>query len=327
MKNLSYVSTGSAEEAVEAVQAHAGAIFLAGGTTVVDLLREGVFTPEVLVDIGSLRLREIRVDGDSTSIGAMVSNSDVARNPAIRAMFPVVSQAILSGASGQIRNMASTGGNLLQRTRCPYYRDLTAPCNKRTPGAGCAALEGFNRSHAILGGSARCVATHPSDFAVALTALDAVVRVSGPQGERDIPITQFYLQPGETPDRETSLETGELVVAVKLPHVPSSGRSVYLKVRDRQSFEFALASAAVTLEIKDGAMKSVRIAMGGVGTVPWRAHEAEARLEGQPPTELNFAAAAQAALADARPLRHNAFKVPLARNTLVVALRNVTGSS
>jgi xanthine dehydrogenase YagS FAD-binding subunit len=327
MKDISYVSAGTAEEAAGAAQGNVGSMFLAGGTTVVDLLREGVFAPEVVVDIGSLRLREVRVDGDSTLIGAMVSNADVASNPAIRAMFPVVSQALLSGASAQIRNMASTGGNLLQRTRCPYYRDLTAPCNKRAPGTGCAALQGFNRSHAILGGSDRCVATHASDFAVALTALDAVVRVMGPRGEREIPATQFFLQPGDTPERETTLEQGELIVAVKLPHVPPSGRSLYLKVRDRQSFEFALASAAVAAEVTDGVMRSVRIAMGGIGTVPWRAREAEERLEGKPPTRLNFTVAAEAALAQARPLRHNAFKVALAKNTLVAALQQLTGIS
>jgi xanthine dehydrogenase YagS FAD-binding subunit len=327
MREVSYLLARSPEEATDAALAHPASMFLAGGTAVVDLLREGVFAPDVIVDIGALRLRDVRVDGDSTSIGAMVSNADVAWNPAIRAMFPVVSQAILSGASGQIRNMASTGGNLLQRTRCPYYRDLTAPCNKRTPGAGCAALEGFNRSHAILGGSNRCVATHPSDFAVALTALDAVVRVKGPHGERDIPITQFFLQPGETPERETSLEKGELIVAVKLPHTPSSARSLYLKVRDRQSFEFALASAAVAAEMRDGVMTGVRIAMGGVGTVPWRAPEAEALLEGKAPTVLNFVAAAEAALASARPLRHNAFKLALAGNTLIAALKALTGVS
>jgi xanthine dehydrogenase YagS FAD-binding subunit len=325
MREVSYLTARSPEEAIEAAQRHPGSMFLAGGTTVVDLLREGVFTPEVIVDIGALRLRDIRVDGDSTSIGAMVSNADVAWNPAIRAMFPVVSQALLSGASGQIRNMASTCGNLLQRTRCPYYRDLTAPCNKREPGSGCAALEGFNRSHAILGGSDRCVATHPSDFAVALTALDAVVRVKGPGGERDIPIAQFYLQPGETPERETSLEKGELIVAVKIPHTPPSTRSLYLKVRDRQSFEFALASAAVAAEMRDGVMTGVRIAMGGVGTVPWKAREAEAHLEGKAATVLNFVAAAQAALAAARPLRHNAFKLALAGNTMVAALKELTG--
>lgn len=323
MKDISYISARSAPEAITAAEHNAGAMYLAGGTTVVDLLREGVFEPEVVVDIGSVQLGDVRVDGDSTTIGAMVSNSDVAWNPAIRAMFPVISQAILSGASGQIRNMASTGGNLRQRTRCPYYRDLTAPCNKRAPGSGCAALAGFNRSHAILGGSEHCIATHPSDFAVALTAVGAIVQVRGSQGQRDVAIGDFYLQPGSTPERETSLAEGELIVAVKLPHAPASTRSLYLKVRDRQSFEFALASAAVVADLKDGRLKDVRIAMGGIATVPWRARSAEALLEGKEPSDLIFTAAADAALEGARPLRHNAFKVPLAKKTLVAALHGL----
>jgi xanthine dehydrogenase YagS FAD-binding subunit len=327
MKDIAFLATRSAAQAVDASRQDPGALYLAGGTTVVDLLREGVFTPEVVVDISSLPLREIRVDGEWTTIGAMVSNSDVAWNPAIRAMFPVVSQAILAGASGQIRNMASTAGNLMQRTRCPYYRDLTAACNRRAPGTGCAALKGFNRSHAILGGSDHCVATHPSDFAVALTALDAVLHLQGSQGERDLPITQFYLQPGATPEREHSLRPGELILAVKLPHSVTEGRSLYLKVRDRQSFEFALASAAVAAEVKDGLLTRVRIALGGVGTVPWRARSAEAVLEGKAPTAALFSAAADEALADARPLHHNAFKVDLAKRTLTTALRRLTEPS
>jgi xanthine dehydrogenase YagS FAD-binding subunit len=327
VKDISYVAAKSSSHAIAAASRDSGSMYMAGGTTVVDLLREGIFAPEVIVDVSSIPLRDIRVDGDSTAIGAMVSNSDVAWNPAIRAMFPVVSQAILSGASGQIRNMASTGGNLLQRTRCPYFRDLTAPCNRRSPGTGCAAIDGFNRSHAILGGSEHCIATHPSDFAVALTALGAVVRVQGSQGEREIPIEQFYLQPGSTPDRETTLKPGELILAVKLPHSPASGRSLYLKVRDRQSYEFALASAAVAAELNGGLLRNVRIALGGVGTVPWRAREAETVLEGKPPSELIFESAADAALAGAHPLRHNAFKVPLAKKTLVTALLRLTETS
>jgi xanthine dehydrogenase YagS FAD-binding subunit len=257
----------------------------------------------------------------------MVSNSEVAGNPAIRAMFPVVSQAILAGASGQIRNMASTGGNLLQRTRCPYYRDLTAPCNRRSPGTGCAAIEGFNRSHAVLGGSEHCIATHPSDFAVALVALDALVRVRGPRGEREIPVAQLYLEPGDTPERETTLEPGELILAVRLLHSSTKGRSLYVKVRDRQSFEFALASAAVSAEKGDGALRNVRIALGGVGTVPWRARAAESVLEGNAPSESLFSSAADVAMAGAKPMRHNAFKVPLAKKTLIAALQRMAAMS
>jgi xanthine dehydrogenase YagS FAD-binding subunit len=323
MNEISYLRADSVAAALEAYGRNPGAMYLAGGTTVVDLLREGVFVPDVVVDINSLPLREIRVDGEFTVIGAMVSNADLAWNRAIQSMFPAVSQALLSGAAGQIRNMATTGGNLLQRTRCPYYRDLTAACNRRTPGSGCAALTGFNRSHAILGGSDRCIATHPSDFAVALTALDARVQAAGPLGEREIPITEFYLQPGDTPERETTLAPGELILAVKLPHSAATGRSLYLKVRDRQSFEFALASVAVAAEIADGVMKGVRIALGGVGTVPWRARPAEELLEGRAPSMELFSSAARAALADAHPRRHNAFKAPLARQTLVSALRRL----
>jgi xanthine dehydrogenase YagS FAD-binding subunit len=242
-------------------------------------------------------------------------------------MFAAVSQALLSGAAGQIRNMASTGGNLLQRTRCPYYRDMTAACNRRQPGTGCAALEGCNRSHAILGGSEHCIATHPSDFAVALVAFDALVHVLGPAGERDIPIAEFYLQPGATPERETVLQPGELILAVKLPHSAAALRSLYLKVRDRQSFEFALASAAVAADFSQGTMANARIALGGVGTVPWRARSAERLLEGHAPSPELFSAVAEEALAGAQPRRFNAFKVPLAKRTLVTALQQLAEMS
>ena len=327
MKDISYLQADTVAGALDAAQRNPGSMYLAGGTTVVDLLREGVFVPDVVVDINSLPLREIRVDRDFTSIGAMVSNSDLAWNPAIQAMFPAVSQALLSGAAGQIRNMASTGGNLLQRTRCPYYRDVTASCNRRSPGTGCAALDGFNRSHAILGGSDQCIATHPSDFAVALTAFDARIQALGPDGEREIPITELYLKPGGTPERETVLRPGELIIAVRLPHPATARRSLYLKVRDRQSFEFALASAAVAGDVGPGSMTNVRIALGGVGTVPWRAREAEDALEGRAPSESAFSAAADAALAGAWPRRHNAFKVPLAKRTLVTALQRLAALS
>ncbi len=320
MKELAYAQAGTVADALAAMRRHPGAMYLAGGTTVVDLLREGVFTPEVVVDIGRLPLREVQVGRDVTTIGALVPNSDLAWNPAIKAMFPALSQALLSGASGQIRNMATTGGNLLQRTRCPYYRELTAACNRRSPGTGCAALDGFNRSHAILGGSDHCIATHPSDFAVALTALDARVQVLGAEGEREIPITAFYLQPGDTPARETVLEPGELILGVRLPHSESARHSHYVKVRDRQSFEFALASAAVAAEVSEGVWRNVRVALGGVATVPWRARTAEQTLEGRRPSAALFTAAAEGELAGARPRRHNAFKVPLLRQTLNAAL-------
>ncbi len=327
MNEFSYVRADSVPGALAAASGVPGSVYLAGGTTVVDLLRQGVLAPQVVVDIGPLPLREIRVDGDYTVVGALVSNAELAWNPAVKAMFPVVSQALLSGASGQIRNMATTGGNLLQRTRCPYLRDLTAACNRRSPGTGCAAQDGFNRSHAILGGSAHCVATHASDFAVALTALDARIQVQGPGGGREIPITEFYLQPGDTPERETVLGPGELIVAVRIAHPAASERSLYLKVRDRQSFEFALASAAVVAEFDGGIMRRVRIAIGGVATIPWRARPAERILEGRAPSAALFSEAAGAALSAARPLRHNAFKVPLANHLLVSALRQLAESA
>jgi xanthine dehydrogenase YagS FAD-binding subunit len=320
MTDLAYARVDTVAGALEALRQNPDALLLAGGTTVVDLLREGVFRPAVVLDIGGLPLRAIQVDGDRTTIGAMVANSDLAWHPAVKATFPVLSQALLSGASGQIRNMATTGGNLLQRTRCPYYRDLAAACNKRAPGTGCAAIGGYNRSHAILGGSEHCIATHPSDFAVALTALDARVRVAGPAGEREIPINDFYLPPGNTPEQETRLGAGELIVAVVLPHSDSARHSLYLKVRDRQSFEFALASAAVAAEVADGIWRNVRIALGGVATVPWRARTAEQALEGRRPSPAAFAAAAAAELSAAHPRRHNAFKLALAQQTLASAL-------
>jgi xanthine dehydrogenase YagS FAD-binding subunit len=322
MNEVAYIRADSVGTALDAA-GRADSMFLAGGTTVVDLMREGVFVPKVLVGIDPLPLRDVQVDSDWTSVGAMVSNSDLAWNPAIRVMFPVLSQAILSGASGQIRNMASTGGNLLQRTRCPYYRELTSPCNKRLPGSGCAAIEGFNRSHAILGTSENCIATHASDFAVALVALDARVMTKGPSGGRDIAITDLHCEPGSSPSRESVLLPGELIVAVRLPHTAFARHSLYLKVRDRSSFEFALASAAVAAEMKDGRFADIRIALGGVGTVPWRARAAEDTLRGKTPTTLLLAAAADAELAAAVPRRHNAFKVALAKKTLIAALQDL----
>jgi xanthine dehydrogenase YagS FAD-binding subunit len=323
VKSISYVRTDSVPVALEAFRQAPDSLFLAGGTTVVDLLREGVFAPAGVVDINALPLRDIRVDGSFVTVGALVSNSELAWNRAVQALYPVVSEALLSGASGQIRNMATTGGNLLQRTRCPYYRDLSAGCNRRAPGSGCAALGGYNRSHAVLGGSERCVATHASDFAVALTALDAVLMLSGAEGERQVPITEFYLQPGDTPERETVLRPGELITAVRIPHPGPAEKSRYLKVRDRQSFEFALASAAVAVEIRNGSMTRVRIALGGVATVPWRARAAEKVLEGQVPSAGRIADAAEAALAGARPLPDNAFKIPLAKRVLAKALHSL----
>ncbi len=323
MHDLRYVRTRDPADAVGRVSVEPAAAFLAGGTTLVDLMKLDEAAPRLLVDITRLPLAAIEATPSGLRIGALARNSDVACHAAIRVRYPALSEAILSGATPQLRNMATVGGNLLQRTRCAYFRDVHSACNKRQPGSGCAALEGFNRTHALLGTSDRCVATHPSDMCVALVALDAVVHVQGPGGERAIPIEAFYIAYGEDPARETVLEPGELVTAVELPAVPCFARSHYLKVRDRASYEFALASAAVALDLDGGVIREARVALGGVATKPWRVREAERALVGARPEPAAFEAAAEAALRDARPLRFNAFKVPLAKRTLVRALEVV----
>ena len=300
--------------------------FVAGGTTLIDLMKLDVETPRRVIDINRLELTqtERRTDG-SLRIGAMVRNSDLAHEPNVVRDYLVLSEALLSGATGQLRNMASTGGNLLQRTRCMYFRDLTyTECNKRTPGSGCAALDGPNRIHAILGTSQHCIATHPSDMAVAMMALEASVHILGTQGERDVPIGDFYLLPGNTPHLENVLKPGDLITYVTLPPPISGARSHYLKLRDRASYEFALASAAVIVQVENGRIRKARIAFGGIGTRPWRSPEAEHALEGKPAHEASFRAAADAALHDAKPQRDNAFKVELAKRCLIRALTTVT---
>jgi xanthine dehydrogenase YagS FAD-binding subunit len=259
-------------------------------------------------------------------IGAAVPNSDLAADRTIRRRYPVLSEALLSGASGQLRNLATTGGNLLQRTRCVYFQDVTTPCNKREPGSGCSALEGYNRDHAVLGASEHCVATHPSDMAVAMVALDAVVRTQGTAGDRAIPLVDLHRLPGEQPQRDTVLEHGELITAIDLPPLGFATNSRYRKVRDRASYAFALVSLAAALDVVDGAVRDVRIALGGVAHKPWRATTAEEALQGAPATEDSFRAAAEAELADARPLAGNAFKIPLARNVIVGTLLDLSGS-
>jgi len=291
----------------------------------VDLTRQDVLRPELLVDINDLPLDGVadRSDG-GLSIGALARMSDVARAEGVIARFPMISQALVLGASAQLRNMASMGGNLCQRVRCGYFRDPTWPCNKRDPGSGCAALDGFHRGHAILGTSDKCIATHPSDVAVALAALDAVVLTRGPSGERAIGIDDFFLLPGDTPEREHPLEHGELITAIEVPAAPVARRSLYLKFRDRQSYEFALASVAAAIRVEDGTVAEVRLALGGVATKPWRARRAEASLLGQPATEASFAAAARQELAQATPRQQNAFKVELAQRAIVRALNTLT---
>jgi xanthine dehydrogenase YagS FAD-binding subunit len=328
MQSFGYVKATGVEKAI----AGAGAgKFLAGGTTLVDLMKLEVEQPSGLVDINLLPLDKIEAAAHGgLRIGAMVRNSDLAWHPTVKEHYAVLSEALLSGASPQLRNMATTGGNLLQRTRCAYFREPAAGqpggygCNKRTPGTGCAAMDGFNRIHAILGTSEHCIATHPSDMCVAMAALEAVIHVEGPNGKRTIAFEDFHKLPGDTPQIESALEPGELVIYVDLPKPVAGAKSVYLKLRDRASYEFALASAAVVAKVEGGRVRYVRVAMGGVGTKPWRSHEAEAALIGKAPTKANVRTAAEAALADAKPRRDNAFKVELARRCVAHALKMAT---
>ena len=320
MRPLRYARVTDVEGAVATVAADPDSAFLAGGTTEVDLIRLGVARPSTLVDINALPLADVDDLGAGLRIGALARMSDVARDPRVVARYPAVAEALLLGASEQLRTMASIGGNLCQRTRCPYFRDDVSPCNKREPGSGCAALDGISRGHAILGTSEHCIATHPSDLAVPLVAFDAIVHTVGPSGTRTIPIGDFYLAPGTTPGLEHPLAHGELIVAVELPPLPLAQGSLYLKYRDRQSYEFALVSVAAAVAVEDGVVSAARLALGGVGTVPWRARLAEQHLLGAPATPERFAAAAAAELAAATPRPDNAFKVALARRAIVRGL-------
>jgi xanthine dehydrogenase YagS FAD-binding subunit len=299
--------------------------FVGGGTTLIDLMKLNVERPAKIIDINGLPLNKIEALPDGgLRIGAVVRNSDLAHDPAVLLDYPVLSQALLSGASAQLRNMATTGGNLVQRTRCVYFRDTATPCNKREPGTGCSAIEGFNRTLAILGSSEHCIATNPSDMNVALTALEATIHIEGPKGERDVAIGDFFLLPGDTPHRETVLEPGELITFVTLPPPATGDKSVYLKLRDRASYEFALASAAVVANVREGKIARLRVALGGIGTKPWRSREAETALEGKPASEEQFRIGAEAALREARPQSENGFKVELAKRCLVRALKLAT---
>jgi xanthine dehydrogenase YagS FAD-binding subunit len=321
VKPFRYERAGDISGAVATLARERTGEFLAGGTNLVDLMKLDVMKPDVLVDIRRLTSAEIEDLSDGRlRVGAAVTNSELAADRRIRSRYPLLSQALLSGASGQLRNLATTGGNLLQRTRCAYFYDTTTPCNKREPGTGCSALEGCNSGHAILGASKHCVATHPSDMAVAMTALDAVVRVQGTGGEREIPITELYRLPGQEPQRDTTLKHAELITAVDLPPLSFSVNSRYRKVRERASYAFALVSVAAALEVRDGTVRDVRIALGGVAHTPWRARRAEDVLRGRPAIEENFRAAAELELAAAMPLRENAYKVPLAVNVMTRAL-------
>ncbi|MFF5009241.1 FAD binding domain-containing protein [Streptomyces phaeochromogenes] len=299
--------------------------YIAGGTTLVDLMRETVERPEHVVDINGLPYKDITVTQQGLHVGSLVRMSELAAHPEVRATYPVLSQALELGASAQLRNMASIGGNIMQRPRCPYFRDVHSACNRRDPGSGCDARQGDNRMQAILGTSTHCVATHPSDLAVALVALEAVIQVRGLDGTRSIPVQDFFLRPGETPQQEHSLRSGELITALTIPSGAHTRRSGYLKVRDRQSYEFALASAAVALDIRGGVVRGARVAVGGVGTVPWRLPKVEEALVGKRPGRRTWTAAAALAAEGAVPLSENAFKVKLLERTVRRQLMTIGG--
>ncbi len=326
MKPFRFERADDPQAAVALVAEHPSAAFLGGGTNLVDHMKLGIAAPELLVDVSRMQLDSIEErDGGGVRIGAAVRNSDLAAHPLIRERYPVLSQALVAGASGQLRNLATTAGNLLQRTRCVYFQDRTTPCNKRAPGTGCPAIRGYSRELAILGTSEHCIATHPSDMAVAVAALDAAVQVRGPHGPRTVPIGELHRLPGDAPERDTTLAHGELITAVDLP--PAAGRSVYRKVRDRASYAFALVSVAAVLDLEQGEIADVRIAVGGVAPKPWRALRAESQLRGRSPTAEAFRDAAEAELEAATPTEENAFKVPLARNTIVAVLQELSERS
>ncbi len=326
MTPFTYARAGDPAEAVR-LGAPVSAAYLGGGTNLVDLMRETIERPDTLIDVTGLSGAIDETDGGGLLIGAGVRNTALAEHRAVRTRYPVLARAILAGASPQIRNMATVGGNLLQRTRCTYFYDTDGSrCNKRAPGTGCDAIDGFNRIHAILGTSPSCVATHPSDMCVALAALDATVHLQGAGGARTLPFTDLHRLPGDRPERDTALQPGELITAVELPALPIAATSTYRKVRDRASYAFALVSVAAALEVDAGRVKDVRIALGGVAHKPWRALKAEASLRGGPATEAAFRAAAQAELADASPLRDNGFKVELTTRTIAAVLGELTGA-
>ncbi len=322
MRPFKYTRAADAGSAVRETAASPGTRFVAAGTNLLDLMKEDVERPTQLVDISRLKLSQVRSTAGGISIGALATNTDTANHPLVRQNHPLLSQAILAGASGQIRNMATNGGNINQRTRCPYFYDVSMPCNKREPNSGCGALAGINRNHAIFGWSEKCVAVFPSDMAVALAALDAVVKVQGTDGKaRSIPIADYHRLPGDQPEKDNTLQHGELVTEIEIPKNSFADRSYYLKVRDRASYAFALVSVAAALELKGNTIADARIALGGVAHKPWRAFDAEKLLKGKPATEATFKLAAEAAMKDAKPLEHNKFKVELGRRAIVRALQ------
>ncbi|MEU0520114.1 xanthine dehydrogenase family protein subunit M [Streptosporangium sp. NPDC006007] len=328
MRPFAYLRATDARSAVTASRERPNAMYLGGGTNLVDLMRLGVALPETLVDVTRISSGTVEEGPDGALlIGAGVRNGDLAADPLVRRRHPMLAQAVLAGASGQIRNMATVGGNLLQRTRCSYFQDVSKPCNKRLPGTGCPAREGDHRNLAVLGHSGDCVATHPSDMAVALAALGAIVHVEGRGGPRTVPMPGLHRLPGTEPERDTVLEPDDLITLVEVPALPFATRSRYRKVRDRASFAFAVVSVAAALDVADGVVRDCRIALGGVAHAPWRAESAEAALRGSAATEASFAEAVDAELAQARPLPENGFKVPLARNVLIRTLVDLAEAS
>jgi xanthine dehydrogenase YagS FAD-binding subunit len=326
MNQFQYVRATKPQVAIDVVAKDPTATFIAGGTNLVDLMKRGVMTPQKLVDINRLPLAKIERQGNALRVGALALNSAVANDAQVRERHPLLALALNAGASGQLRNMATVGGNMLQRTRCAYFYDLSMPCNKRQPGTGCGALEGINRMHAIFGASDKCIAVHPSDMSVALVALDATVLVSGPKGDRQIPFADLHRLPGDTPEKDTNLLPGELITAVDIPDSPFTKHVHYQKVRERASYAFALVSAAAALDLDGNTIKAARLALGGVAHKPWRLTAAEQALVGQPATEASFRRAAEVAMQGAKAFKHNAYKLKLAPNALVQALKTATAA-
>jgi xanthine dehydrogenase YagS FAD-binding subunit len=326
MNQFQYVRAAKPQAAIDAVAQDANAKFIAGGTNLVDLMKRGVMTPQKLVDINRLPFNKIEREGNGLRIGALALNSAVADDKQVRERQPLLALALNAGASGQLRNMATVGGNMLQRTRCAYFYDLTMPCNKREPGTGCGALEGINRMHAIFGFSDKCIAVHPSDMSVALVALDATVLVSGPKGDRRIAFADLHRLPGDHPEKDTTLEAGELITAVDVPDGPFTKHVHYQKVRERASYAFALLSVAAALDLDGTTIKGARLAMGGVAHKPWRLAAAEQALVGKPATEETFRQAAAVAMQGAKAFKHNAYKLRLGPNTIVQALRTAAAA-
>jgi xanthine dehydrogenase YagS FAD-binding subunit len=321
MMQFTYTKPITQKAAIDALRKDPAAQFIAGGTNLVDLMKRGVTTPQKLVDINDLPLKNISEYKGGLNIGALALNSDVSEHPLVIEKYPLLSLALKSGASAQLRNMATVGGNMMQRTRCPYFYDISMPCNKRSPGTGCSALEGYNRMHAIFGYSDKCIAVHPSDMCVALAALDANVLVDGPKGNRKIKFTDFHRLPGDAPDKDNTLQKGELITAVQIPELPFTKHVHYLKIRDRASYAFALVSVAAALHIEGNTIKDARLAMGGVAHKPWRLLTTEKSLIGKPVTDATFAQAAEVGMQGAKGFKYNSFKVAMGRNAIVEALK------